>query len=84
MNTLANWPSPEAVTLFATPLVVYDVVDAEPLNADLRRVIEQRERTYSTTQHSNNGGYQSSWEMDKSGGPAAIKLLAIGRNVPIA
>ena len=73
--------APEIVSLFATPLVIYEVPDAAPLNADLRRVIEQREKTHPTTQHSNNGGYQSTWDMDKWGGAPAIKLLAIGRNV---
>ncbi len=33
----------EIVPLFATPLVVHDVPDAAALNADLRRVIEERE-----------------------------------------
>src|ERR1700732_4535005 len=76
MNT-----APEIVPMFATPLVLFDVPDAAALNADLRRVIEQREKTHPTTQHSNSGGYQSSWDMDKWGGAPAIKLLAIGRNV---
>ena len=78
---LANWPAPEIVCLFSTPLVVFDVPDAAELNADLRRVIEQREKIHPTTQHSNVGGYQSSWDMDKWGGAPALKLLAIGRNV---
>ena len=33
------------------------------------------------TQHSNLGGWQSTWDMDRWGGAAAIKLLAIGRNL---
>jgi Putative 2OG-Fe(II) oxygenase len=74
-------PAPEIVPIFATPLVLYDVPDAAALNVDLRRVIEAREKTHPTTQHSNTGGYQSSWDMDKWGGAPAIKLLAIGRNV---
>jgi hypothetical protein len=81
MKPLANWPAPDIVPLFTTPLVVFDVPDAAALNADLRRVIEQREKSHPTTQHSNNGGYQSTWDMEKWGGPPAIKLLAIGRNV---
>ncbi len=81
MTTPAPAPAPEIVSIFATPLVIYEVPNAAPLNADLRRVIEQREKTHPTTLHSNNGGYQSSWDMDKWGGAPAIKLLAIGRNV---
>ena len=72
---------PELVPLFATPLVIVDVPDAATLNAELRRVIEQREKSHPTTQHSNQGGWQSSWDMDRWGGAPAIKLLAIGRNL---
>jgi uncharacterized protein (TIGR02466 family) len=43
-------------------------------------VIEQRQQSHPGTQHSNLGGWQSSWDMDRWGGAAAIKLLAIGRN----
>lgn len=77
---LAN-STPEIVPLFSTPLVIFDVPDAAPLNAELRRVIEQREKSHASTQHSNLGGWQSSWDMDRWGGAPAIKLLAIGRNV---
>ncbi|CAN5792544.1 hypothetical protein BH11PSE3_BH11PSE3_28990 [soil metagenome] len=74
-------PEPEIVPLFATPLVTFDVADAATLNADLRRVIEQREKAQPSQQHSNQGGWQSSWDMDRWGGAPAIKLLAIGRNI---
>jgi uncharacterized protein (TIGR02466 family) len=72
---------PEIVPMFVTPLVVFDVPDAAALNADLRRVIEQREKSHPSTQHSNLGGWQSSWDMDHWGGAPAIKLLAFGRNL---
>jgi hypothetical protein len=72
---------PELVALFATPLVTYDVPDAQTLNEDLRRAIEAREKAHPTTQHSNVGGWQSSWDMDRWGGAPAVKLLAIARNV---
>ena len=72
--------SPEIVSLFATPLVILDVPDAATLNVELRGVIEQREKSHPTTQHSNLGGWQSSWDMDRWGGTAAIRLLAIGRS----
>jgi len=70
----------EIIPLFATPLVVYDVPDAMVLNAELRSVIETREKSHSTTEHSNEGGWQSTWDMDRWGGAPALKLLAIGRN----
>lgn len=71
----------EIVPLFATPLVILNVPDAAALNVELRRVIEQREQSHPTTQHSNLGGWQSSWDMDRWGGAPAIKLMAIGRNL---
>ncbi len=71
----------EIVPLFATPLVILNVPDAAALNVELRRVIEQREQSHPSTQHSNLGGWQSSWDMDRWGGAPAIKLMAIGRNL---
>jgi len=70
----------ETVSLFSTPVVLSDLPDAAALNADLRASIVQRETTHPGTQHSNLGGWQSDWDMDRWGGAAAIKLLAIGRN----
>jgi uncharacterized protein (TIGR02466 family) len=70
----------ETVTLFSTPVVLSDLPDTAALNADLRAVIVHRETTHPGTQHSNLGGWQSDWDMDRWGGAAAIKLLAIGRN----
>jgi uncharacterized protein (TIGR02466 family) len=73
--------TPEIVPLFATPLVTLDVPDATSLNAELREVIQQREKSHPSTQKSNMGGWQSSWDMDRWGGAAAVKLLAFARNL---
>jgi len=70
----------ETITLFGTPVVISDLPDAVALNTHLRAVIVEREATHPGTHHSNLGGWQSEWDMDRWGGPAAIKLLAIGRN----
>lgn len=77
-------PAPEIVPLFATPLVIFDVPDASALNKELREVIAERARTHPSKHKSNMGGWQSSWDMDRWGGPAAIKLLAYARMSPIA
>jgi uncharacterized protein (TIGR02466 family) len=74
-------PQPEVRPLFGTPLVRYEVPNAEQLNDALRKVIEERERAHPSSQHSNAGGWQSSWDMDKWGGAPALRLLAIARNV---
>ena len=73
--------TPAVSSLFSTPVVTFDVPDAATLNAELRSVILQREKTNASTHHSNQGGWQSTWDMDRWGGAPAIKLLAIGRNL---
>jgi uncharacterized protein (TIGR02466 family) len=72
---------PQIVSLFVTPLVLFDVPDAEALNADLRRVVHEREKSHPGVQASNAGGWQSSWDMDKWGGMPAVRLLAMTRNL---
>ena len=66
--------------LFGTPIVIDELADAAALNPALGTTILAREKSHPGTQHSNLGGWQSDWEMDRWGGAAAIKLLAIGRN----
>ncbi|MBN9091350.1 MAG: 2OG-Fe(II) oxygenase family protein [Reyranella sp.] len=66
--------------LFGTPIIVVELPDAATLNAALSTTIFEREKSHPGTQHSNLGGWQSDWEMDRWGGAAAIRLLAIGRN----
>ena len=39
--------------------------------------LEQREKSHPSTQHSNLGGWQSSWDMDRWGGAPAIELMAV-------
>jgi uncharacterized protein (TIGR02466 family) len=73
-------PGLQVVPLFATPIVLIDLPDAAALNADLRRTILEREKSHPGTEHSNLGGWQSEWDMDRWGGAAAIKLLAVARN----
>jgi uncharacterized protein (TIGR02466 family) len=72
---------PEVLPLLPTPLIVLDIPGAAALNVELRRVIEARENSHPSTQKSKVGGWQSSWDMDYWGGPPAIKLLAIARNL---
>jgi uncharacterized protein (TIGR02466 family) len=66
--------------LFGTPIIVVEMPDAAVLNAALSTTIFEREKSHPGTQHSNLGGWQSDWEMDRWGGAPAIKLLAVGRN----
>lgn len=71
----------EIVALFSTPVVISDLPEAAALGAELRKVIAGRQKAHPGTQHSNLGGWQSTWDMDRWGGASAIKLLAIGRNL---
>lgn len=70
----------DVFALFPTPVVHYEVPGSAELNAELRAVIERQEKFDAGTEHSNFGGWQSTWDMDKWGGVPAIKLLAHGRN----
>ena len=69
------------VPMFATPCVTADLPDAPALNAELRKTIGEREKSHPGTQHSNLGGWQSDWDMDRWGGAASIRLLAFARNI---
>ena len=73
--------STETIPLFATPVVISDLPEAPALSVELRKVIAERQKAHPGIQHSNLGGWQSTWDMDRWGGAAAIKLLAFGRNL---
>jgi uncharacterized protein (TIGR02466 family) len=79
---MSQGPSDElqVVPLFVTPTVLLDVPDRSALCADLRKTILEREKAHPGTEHSNLGGWQSEWDMERWGGAGAIKLLAIARN----
>ena len=72
---------PKIHALFGTPRAVFEMPNARQLNYALRLAIEPRERTHPGLQKSNHGGWQSSPDMDKWGGAAAVRLPAFARNV---
>ncbi len=61
--------------LFATPIAVLQVPNAERLCAELKQAILGREAGHPGTQHSNLGGWQSDTDFAAWGGPAATALL---------
>ncbi len=71
----------ETVAAFPTPIVVVDLPDGAQLNASLIPALLKRETEQPSKSHSTLGGWQSTWDVDKWAGVAAIKLLAIGRNI---
>lgn len=71
----------DTVAAFATPILVVDLPDGPQLNAALIPALLKREQEQPSKSHSTLGGWQSTWDVDKWAGPAAIKLLAVGRNI---
>ena len=55
---------------FATPVAVVRLPDADGLNAALRETVLAKERDTAGVQHSNLGGWQSSWDFTEWGGEA--------------
>ena len=67
--------------IFPTPVVECMMPDAAALNAELKRLILEREKTDKGTQHSNLGGWQSDWEFETWGGAPVKTLLDAARAV---
>ena len=62
--------------LFPTPIAVAQLPDAARLNAALKRIVLAREASEPAgEQHSNLGGWQSSWDLQEWGGAPAARLL---------
>ena len=66
---------------FATPVAELDVSESAAVNEALRQVILAREEKNPSTQHSNLGGWQSSWDLETWGGDAARRLLGSARGL---
>jgi uncharacterized protein (TIGR02466 family) len=71
----------EIRSYFATPVVLATLPDAAELNAELKRIILERERQHRGVQHSNLGGWQSSWDFEAWGGQPAQRLLDAAREL---
>ena len=71
----------QVVPLFSTPVALIEVPQAATLNRDLAQVIGEREGAQSSTQHSNLGGWQSSWDMEQWGGAPAAQLLGVAKQI---
>ena len=71
----------EIRSYFATPVVVATLPEAAGLNAELTRIILERERADQGVSHSNLGGWQSSWDFETWGAPAAGRLLDAAREL---
>lgn len=72
---MSTRPGPQAASLFDTPVIVDQMPDAEPLNAQLKRLILERQAEDPGISISNVGGWHSDVDMLRWGGDAARRLL---------
>ncbi len=68
-------------SLFATPVALVELPDSETINAGLRAAIEARMASHPSTDHSNLGGWQSSWDLAEWGGASALQVLTQAKAV---
>jgi len=71
----------DILKLFSTPLVMAELPEAAEVNRALAKTILERAETDPGTQHSNLGGWQSSWDMETWGGAPLKKVLAAARSL---
>jgi uncharacterized protein (TIGR02466 family) len=69
-------PQLTLVNLFPTPLVIATMPDADALNSELKRIILAREAATESVQRSNQGGWQSTWDLHQWGGAPLQKVLS--------
>ena len=74
-------PRIEVIPLFATPIAISELPESARLNGELRAAIDAQRGRSAGTQHSNLGGWQSSWDMESWGGPAAARLSQAAREI---
>ena len=74
-------PKVEVRDLFPTPVVVSLLPEAAEINSRIKPVIIERARATTSIQHSNLGGWQSSWDFTEWGGPALDRILETARGL---
>ena len=65
----------EIRALFATPVAIVAHPEAAALNPTLKALLLAREAGEPSTQHSNLGGWQSSWDFEQWGGESGTRLF---------
>jgi uncharacterized protein (TIGR02466 family) len=69
----------EVQSLFPTPVAVAMLAEGPAINAALKPIVLARAEAAPSTQHSNLGGWQSTWDMLDWGGPAIAKVVDAGK-----
>lgn len=67
--------------LFATPIAIATLPKAAQLNSALSTTILTRAQTYPSTEHSNLGGWQSSWDIAEWGGKEIEAIISFSRQL---
>ena len=62
-GTGGDRPQLTLLHLFPTPLAIATMPDADALNAELKRIVLAREAHAESVQRSNQGGWQSTWDL---------------------
>jgi uncharacterized protein (TIGR02466 family) len=74
-------PQPKRLNLFATPLLIATLPDAQTLNAELKRSILAREAASASVQRPIVGGWQSPWDLYQWGGAPVQRVLGFVRAI---
>lgn len=70
----------ELRSYFATPVAVVELPRATDINAALREIVLERERSCASVEHSNLGGWQSAWDFHQWCGEPGNAVLNAARN----
>ena len=73
-------PQLTRLNLFATPLIVATLPEAQAVNSELKRIILAREAASESAQQS-HGGWQSPWDMQQWGGAPMQRVLGFVRAI---
>jgi uncharacterized protein (TIGR02466 family) len=74
-------PQLTLLNVFPTPVVIASLPDAEAVNAELKSMILAREAATESVMRSNQGGWQSTWDLHQWGGAPLEKVLAFLRAI---
>lgn len=74
-------PQPTRLNLFATPLLIATLPDAQAVNASLKRIILAREAASRSPQRFGDGGWQSPWDLHQWGGAPLQHVLGFVRAI---
>jgi len=69
------------LNLFATPLMIATLPEAEAINTELKRIILAREAASDSATRSKLSGWQSPWDMHQWGGAPRQRVLGLVRAI---